>query len=127
MGYKKILVISVGDDEELSRIADEVQAHSRWKGEFSYRLRNLIHAGYERGKITNVPRLDIFHKRRINGKSITRAYFDGDINEQEICDMYMSSKKLLEEMYRSEMLQRIVGYGIPIPQIVRTNGEIRQQ
>lgn len=127
MGYKKILIVSVGDDEELSKIADEVQAHSRRKGEFSNRLRNLIHAGYERSKITNVPRLDNFHKRKINGKSIVRAYYDGDINEQEICDMYISSKKLLEEMYRSEMLQRIVGYGIKIPQIVRTNGEIRQQ
>lgn len=126
MGYKKILIVSVGDDEELSNIADEVQAHSKRKGEFSNQLRNLIHAGYERNKITKVPRADAYHRRKIMGKSITRAYYDGDINEQEIYDMYISSKKLLEEMYRSEMLQRIVGHGIPKSQVVSVNGEIRQ-
>ena len=121
MGYKKLLIVSVGDDSELSRIADEVQAHSKRRGEFSYQFRNLIHAGYERGKNACIPRLDNFHKRKINGKSIARAYHDGDISHKEICDMYISAKKLLEEMYRSEMLQRIVEYGVP-----RLNGQIIQ-
>lgn len=131
MGLKNTLILSVAaQNEQVKRIANEVQAECTRRNRtraFSHEMCNLIIAGYEKQKFSMIPRFDNFHKRRINGKCLTRALYDGDINEQQIRDMYLSAKKLLEEMYRSQMLQRIVGKGKPEIEIVSQYGEIIQR
>lgn len=101
-------------NEQVKDIIESIDAdYNHRKGSLSHELCKLIIAGRDAMSgttMTRIPRFDKYHRELLGArhKCLTQALSDGEISEQELVDMYMSSKKLIEETLRSKKLQSII-------------------
>jgi hypothetical protein len=114
-------------NSQVKDIIESIEAdYNHRKGSLSHELCKLIIAGSDAmsgttATMARIPRFDKYHRELLGArhKCLTQALSDGEISEQELVDMYMSSKKFIEEMYRSKTIQNIIKRrGIDIGEII---------